>query len=79
MRSMALRDMRTMTLPALMRQSHRIIATIWLVFLGLTLALQAFGVQSLLVTVPLVVTLIVLIMTGSYLLLRPWVRRFRAG
>lgn len=75
---MALRDMRTMPLPTLMRQSHRIIATIWLGFLALTLALEAVGVQSLLVTVPLVVTLFVLIITGGYLLLRPWVRRFRA-
>lgn len=74
---MALPNVQDMALPALVRRSHRIIASIWLVFLGLTLALQAVGAQSLLVTIPLVVTLVVLIITGSYLLLRPWVRRFR--
>lgn len=74
---MELPDVQNIALPAFVRRSHRIIATIWLVFLALTLAMQAVGVQSLLVTIPLVVTLVVLIVTGSYLLLRPWVRRFK--
>lgn len=68
-----------MSLPVYIRRAHRIIASLWLLFLAITLALEAVGgPESLFVTVPLVVLLIALVTTGGYLLARPWVRKLRA-
>ncbi len=76
---MAPTEVRGMALPAFVRRAHRVIATLWLVFFALTLGTQAVGVQSLLVTGPLIALLLVLILTGGYLLVRPWLRRYRSG
>lgn len=51
----------------------------WLFFVALALSLEAVGgPESPLVTIPIVVFLILMVITGSYLLARPWVNRFRA-
>lgn len=68
-----------MALPVYIRRAHRIIAALWLLFIVIALSLEAAdGPESPLVTIPIGVLLLVLAITGSYLLLRPWVQRFRA-
>lgn len=67
-----------MALPASIRQTHRVIATVWLLFLGITLALEATGgPESPFVTIPLVALLVVLVFTGGFLLLSPWYLRYQ--
>lgn len=68
-----------MNLHALVLRSHRVIATLWLLFIAIALSLEAVGgPESPFVTIPIVVTLLGLIITGIYMLARPWVLRFRA-
>lgn len=60
------------------RRTHRIVAALWLGFLGLALAVElAGGPESQLVLVPIVALLAYLAITGGYMLLEPWVNRFR--
>lgn len=64
-----------MVLPAYVRQAHRIIATIWLLLFILALTFDVVGgPESPLISIPLVVSLVLLVLSGGYMLLRPWVR-----
>lgn len=67
-----------MSLPGYIRRAHRIISALWLLSFALALIATAAGVSSPVVTAPALVLLIILIFTGSYMLARPWVQRFRA-
>lgn len=68
-----------MTLPVYVRRGHRIIASLWLVFIITALSLEAVGgPESPFISIPIGVLLILMAITGSYLLLRPWVQRFLA-
>lgn len=61
------------------RRTHRIVATLFLLFLVLALSLEAAGgLESQLVLGPIVVILLYLGITGLYMFLRPWVNRVRA-
>lgn len=60
-------------LPALLRRLHRIVATVWVLSLAVTLAVPAAGEQLPGPSIP-AISFIALIITGSYLLIRPWVR-----
>lgn len=66
-------------LPVLVRRAHRVTGVLWVLFLVLGLSIDAAGgtVTSLII-IPVVVLLIALTITGGYMLLRPWVNRFRA-
>lgn len=66
-------------LPVFVRRAHRIVGILWVLFLALGLSIDAAGVPvSPLIIVPVVGLLILLSITGGYMLLRPWVRRARA-
>lgn len=66
--------------PAILRRTHRIIASLFLLLLIVGLSLEAVdGVQSQVVVLPIVVLLFLLVITGGYMFFRPWVARFRAG
>lgn len=70
---------RNVSLPVFIRRAHRIIATLWLLFIAIALSLEAVGgPESPLVSMPIGVLLLVLALSGMYLLVRPWVQRFRA-
>lgn len=61
------------------RRTHRIASALWLLFLAVGLSINAAGgPESPLVIIPVVVFLVYLTLTGIYMLLRPWVDRFRA-
>lgn len=69
----------TRTPSVVVRRTHRIGATLFLLSLVLVLAIQAAGgPQSPLFLIPIVVFLVYLAITGTYMFLRPWVNRFRA-
>lgn len=71
---------RTVTLPIFIRRAHRIIATLWLLFIAIALSLEAVGgPESPFITAPIGVLLLLLALSGTYLLVRPWVQRFRAS
>lgn len=60
-------------LPVLIRRLHRIVGPLWLLSLGLTVAVDAAGLELPGPSIP-GISFIALVLTGSYLLLRPWVR-----
>lgn len=66
-------------LPGIIRRIHRIVATLVLLLLALGLSLElAGGAASELVIIPIVVFLVVLVLTGGYMFVKPWVTRVRA-
>lgn len=68
-----------MALSVYMRQIHRIIAPLWLLAIVLAIAVPALGGGAGPVLTNLAVVLLIpLVITGSYLLVKPWVNRFRA-
>lgn len=68
-----------MTLPVYVRKGHRIIASLWLLFIVTALSLEVVGgPESRFISIPIGVLLLLMAITGSYLLFRPWVQRFRA-
>lgn len=67
------------TLPVLVRRTHRIFATMCLLFIGIAISLEVVGgTQSSLVILAIVSFLVVLVITGVSMFLSPWVNRFRA-
>ncbi len=69
-----------MALPAYVRQAHRIVTSFWLLLILVALSLEFVGgIDSSVLTLPIVGLLILMVITGVYMLLRPWVRRFRAA
>lgn len=69
----------TRTPSVVIRRTHRIAAALFLLFLAVGLSVTAAGnPESPLVLLPIVVFLIYLAITGTYMFLRPWVNRFRA-
>lgn len=72
-------SVRNISIPVFIRRAHRVLAAMWLLFVAIGLSLEAVGgPESPLVTIPIVVFLILMVITGSYLLARPWVARIRA-
>lgn len=70
----------TWTPSVVIRRTHRIAATLFLLFLALGLSIfAAGGPESPLLLVPIVVFLAYLAITGLYMFFRPWVTRFRTG
>jgi hypothetical protein len=68
-----------LAVPTIIRRIHRIVATLVVLLLVLALSLAAAGgAASELVIIPIVVLLIFLVLTGSYMFVRPWVTRVRA-
>lgn len=66
------------TRPVFIRRTHRIVAALCLLFLVLALSIAAAGgPESPVVIIPIVALLGYLSITGVYMLLRPWVNRFR--
>lgn len=63
-------------LPAFIRRVHRIVAAVWVLSLAVTLAVPAASEQLPGPSIP-GLSFIALIITGSYLLIRPWVRGSR--
>lgn len=64
----------------IVRRTHRIAATLFLLLLVVALSLEATGGSAPeLILAPVVVTLAYLGLTGIYMFLGPWVNRFRAG
>lgn len=69
----------TRTPAVVVRRTHRIASALFLLFLALGLSIVAAGgPESPLFLIPIVVLLVYLAITGSYMFLRPWVNRFRA-
>lgn len=61
------------------RRTHRIAGALWILFLAVGLSNEAAGgPESPLIIVPVVVLLVYATITGAYMLLGPWVDRFRA-
>lgn len=60
-------------LPALVRRVHRIVAAVWVLSLAVTLAVPAAAGQLPGPSIP-GLSFIALLITGAYLLVRPWVR-----
>lgn len=71
--------MRIMAIPVYIRRAHRIFAPLWLLAIALAIAVPAAGGgEAPMLTTLAVILLIPLVLTGSYLLVQPWVQRFRA-
>lgn len=69
-----------MALPASVRRAHRMIAAVWLLSVAVALAVSAAGVGvPPVVNITPAVLLVVLVVSGSYLLVRPWVLQYRAS
>lgn len=64
---------RTVALPVFVRRFHRIVAMLWILSFALSLAVDAAGGEIPGPSIP-ALTFVALVLTGSYLLLRPWVR-----
>lgn len=68
------------TRPVLIRRTHRILSTLCLILIGITLALSTVGLsESPFVIVPIVGLLLVLVITGGYMFFRPWADRIRTN
>lgn len=68
-----------MAIPVYVRKAHRILATLWLVFAVVALAVTATGTEvPTAVGTTVGILLLVLAISGLYMLVRPWVQRFRA-
>lgn len=62
------------------RRTHRIASALWLVFLAIGLSTGAEGgPDESPIIIPIVILIVYLTLTGLYMLLRPWVNRFRAN
>lgn len=74
-------EVRVVHLPVLVRRGHRILASLWLliVAIGFIYSFAAGGVEPPDALGALVgLLLVVMAITGIYLLARPWVQRYRA-
>lgn len=68
------------TRPVFVRRTHRVVATLLLFLIVLALSIQAAGgPEPQLIIVPIAALLLYLAVTGVYMILGPWVNRFRAG
>lgn len=67
-----------MALPVYVRKAHRIIATLWLLFALLAVGVTVAGVEVPTVLFTVVgILILVLAITGTHMLVRPWIQRYR--